>query len=246
MLKVHFIIHEYFEGPGAFENWISQNNYTATYSRVYEGEKLPNSIDHFDMLVVLGGPQGLDTTLEECPHFNAKAEMDLINSFITNDKMVIGVCLGAQLIGQALGAKHEKSFQKEIGVFPILMTEEGTTNPKFSKFDTMPIVGHWHNDMPGLTKQSKVLASSEGCSRQIIEYSDLVYGLQCHLEFTSESIKTLIENSQEELSLSKEEQYVLTPKEMQNYNYSEMNNLLFSFLDKLVQEYVKAKNVVIA
>ncbi|WP_226000073.1 glutamine amidotransferase-related protein [Paenibacillus sp. BJ-4] len=156
--------------------------YTAGYSRVYAGEKLPKSADEIDLLIVLGCPQDPSTTMEECSHFNAAAEIALINKCIKAGKAVLGVCLGAQLIGEALGAKHEHSPEKEIGCFPITFTDEGKRNDKFSHFGDTSIVGHWHNDMPGLTENCKIIAYSEACPRQIIEYGKLVYGFQCHLE----------------------------------------------------------------
>ncbi|MGG2091426.1 hypothetical protein AB1283_01510 [Bacillus sp. S13(2024)] len=127
---------------------------------------------------------------------DAAAEISVIKKCIESNKAIIGVCLGAQLIGEALGTPYEHSPEKEIGTFPITLTEEGKTNELFSHFATTSTVGHWHNDMPGLTKNSKVLAFSEGCARQIVEYSELVYGFQCHMEFTPELIELLIEHSE--------------------------------------------------
>ncbi|WP_222597247.1 glutamine amidotransferase-related protein [Chitinophaga pinensis] len=106
---------------------------------------------------------------------------------------------GAQLIGQALGADVEQSPQKEIGVFPIQLTAAGKRSSKFTHMAEAREVGHWHNDMPGLTADSKVLAYSDGCPRQIVEYTDLVYGLQCHMEFNPALIELLIRHSGEEL-----------------------------------------------
>ena len=147
------------------------------------------------MLIVLGGPQNPGTTTKECSYFNVDEEIAFIGRCIKNGKAVVGVCLGAQLIGESLGAKFEQSPYKEIGYFPIELTDDGLAEAKFSHFNRSEVVGHWHNDMPGLTLTSKVIAASAGCPRQIVEYSSLVYGLQCHLEFTSDSITALIDNA---------------------------------------------------
>ena len=91
--------------------------------------------------------------------------------------------MGAQLIAEALGAKFEQSPEKEICKFPITLTGDGLRKDKCAYFDESCEAGHWHSDMPSLIPGSKVIAYSHGCPRQIVEYSDLVYGFQCHMEF---------------------------------------------------------------
>jgi len=237
-MKVHFIVHESFEAPGAYEAWVQARGYDARYSRVYANEALPESVDDIDLLVVLGGPQDPATTVEQCPHFNAAAECRLIGKAITAGKAVVGVCLGAQLIGEALGAKFDHSPEKEIGKYPINLTAEGKANNKVAHFGDVLEVGHWHNDMPGLTVHAKILAESEGCPRQIVEYGDLVYGFQCHMEFTHEVIERLIVASEPELLTLTDRRFVQQPAAALRANdWDEMNQKLFTFLDKLIAEY---------
>lgn len=233
-MNIHFIQHETYEAPGAYLNWAKSRNYKTTFSKVYKNEALPDSTDSIDMLIVMGGPQSPNTTLEECPHFNAEAEIALIQKCITTGKAVVGVCLGSQLIGQALGANFGHSPEKEIGVFPITLTEDGIKDEKISHFGSILNVGHWHNDMPGLTKESKVLAFSEGCPIQIVSYSNLVYGFQCHMELTTEVVSLLIESETDLVTKSKKHRFVQNPEEILSFDYNEMNEKLFQFLDKLV------------
>jgi GMP synthase (glutamine-hydrolysing) len=136
-----------------------------------------------------------------------------------------------------LGAKHEASPEKEIGKFPITLTEEGLKNEKVAHFGKTLSVGHWHNDMPGLTAGAKVLAYSEGCPRQIVEYNPLVYGFQCHMEFTREVIALLIAASGNKLAGMTRHRFVQQPDALHQNDYSEMNEKLFVFLDKLVGAY---------
>ncbi|RAS87282.1 type 1 glutamine amidotransferase [Priestia endophytica] len=241
-MHIYFIVHELFEGPGAFQTWAESKGHSTGYSRVYAGDKLPSSVEDIDLLIVLGGPQNPSTTIEEYSHFNAAAEIALIDKCIKAGKAVLGVCLGAQLIGEALGAKYEHSPEKEIGSFPITLTEEGAQNHKFLHFGDTSIVGHWHNDMPGLTEDCKVIAYSEGCPRQIVEYQNLVYGFQCHLEFNRELVELLIENSKAELSKCSGHRFVHQPEQLRNNDYMVMNNNLFIFLDKLLIDYAKTKS----
>jgi len=236
-VNIHFVVHELFEAPGAYETWVRERGHVATYSRVYAGEPLPTAIEPVDLLVVMGGPQSPSTTLEECPYFNAEAECALIAGCIAAGKAVVGVCLGSQLIGEALGARCESSPEKEIGNFPIALTAAGKANGKFAHMGDSLEVGHWHNDMPGLTADATVIAYSEGCPRQIIEYSDLVYGFQCHMEFTPEVVERLVDTSGDELAGLTDHRFVQQPDALRANTYAAMNQKLFGFLDKLMEAY---------
>ena len=232
-MHIHFIIHEHFEAPGAYEIWGKSRGCSLSYTRVYQGDPFPEELGGTDLLIIMGGPQSPATTREECPWFDAQAEKALISRAIEEGKTVIGVCLGSQLIGEALGAAFCHSPEKEIGKFPVRLTDAGKANPLFEGFGSVLNVGHWHNDMPGLTPQAKVLAYSEGCPRQIVQYSERVYGFQCHMELTPEVVELLIEHSQNDLRRAGEFRFVETAEKLRSHDYREMNQVLFSFLDKL-------------
>lgn len=238
-MYIHFVIHEAFEAPGAYLEWARLRKHRIGFSKVYQLEPLPDKPDEIDMLVVMGGPQSPATTIQECPHFDAKAEIKLIQQCTQLGKIVIGVCLGAQLIGEAFGAKHERSPEKEIGVFPITLTDDGLSDDKINHFGKTLPVGHWHGDMPGLPAESKIIAVSDGCPRQIVAYADLVYGLQCHMEFNSEVIELLIESEQDIIELSETHTFIQHPDEIREYDFKEMNEKLFGFLDRISEEYEK-------
>ncbi|MBF9770652.1 type 1 glutamine amidotransferase [Enterobacter asburiae] len=235
-MHIHFIIHENFEAPGAYEIWGKNRGCSMSYSRVYQGDPLPEDLESTDLLIIMGGPQSPATTLKECPWFDAQAEMRLIGRAIEAGKTVIGVCLGSQLIGEALGAAFCHSPEKEIGTFPVRLTDAGKANPLFEDFGHELNVGHWHNDMPGLTPQAKVLAYSEGCPRQIVQYGERVYGFQCHMELTPEVVELLIEHSPNDLRRAAEFRFVETAEKLRSHDYREMNQVLFSFLDKLAAQ----------
>ena len=235
-MHIHFIIHEHFEAPGAYEVWGENRGCSMSYSRVYQGDPLPEDLQSTDLLIIMGGPQSPATTLQECPWFDAQAEIRLIGRAIEAGKTVIGVCLGSQLIGEALGAAFCHSPEKEIGKFPVRLTDAGKANPLFEDFGHELNVGHWHNDMPGLTPQAKVLAYSEGCPRQIVQYGERVYGFQCHMELTPEVVELLIEHSQNDLRRAAEFRFVETAEKLRSHDYREMNQVLFSFLDKLAAQ----------
>ena len=226
-------MHESFEAPGAIVEWLELNNCTTTYTHLYQGESFPEDIQNIDFLIVMGGPQSPDTTLTECPHFDAKKEIAFIRKAIEQNKFLLGVCLGAQLIGEALGAKYDHSPHREIGVFELTLTEDGKLDPIIGSFPEKFMVGHWHGDMPGLTKESKILATSKGCPRQIIRYTDKIYGFQCHFEFTPDAIDGMIQNCAHELENYKSLPYIESAEQLRAHDYKAMNILLFKFLDSM-------------
>lgn len=238
-MHIHFIIHEAFEAPGAFLQWAQNNNHQTSFTHLYQGDVFSETLtepvlDQLDMLIIMGGPQSPAT--QDCPHFNSSQEQAVIKQAIDLNKIVIGVCLGAQMIGEALGAAYSKSPFKEIGKFPIKMTEQGKTHPFFEHFGTQPEVGHWHNDMPGLTGDAQILATSEGCPRQIVSYKEWVFGFQCHLELNKEVVAQLIAN--DDLSDVNNQPFVQNAETLLNHDYTQMNRLLWLFLDKVSAAYL--------
>ncbi len=240
-MRLHFVVHESFEAPGAFETWGRLRGHTMAYSRVYAGDALPTTLNDIDLLIVMGGPQSPGTPKSECPHFDAPGEKALIAQAISAHRAVIGVCLGAQLMGEALGAPCTGSPEKEIGKFPIALTQEGARHTMVAHFGNAIEVGHWHSDMPGLTAECKVLAHSQGCPRQIIEYAPLAFGFQCHMEFTPAVIDLLIAASAQELAGLTQHRFVQQPDALRRNDYRSMNESLFVFLDKLTAAYLAAQ-----
>ncbi|MBU2897366.1 glutamine amidotransferase-related protein [Vibrio hepatarius] len=238
-MHIQFVIHEAFEGPGYFEYWALRNGFKTSYTRLYCGDRLPENVLGFDILIVLGGPQNPSTSRDKSPHFDAIGEKKLISEAIAHNKTVIGVCLGAQLIGEALGADYTTSPEPEIGSFPITLTDHGINDPLLSKFNAEEMVGHWHSDMPGLTKNAEILAFSQGCPRQIVRYSPLVYGFQCHLELTPFELPDLLENSRELFKNRNDHKFIQSEHEILDMQTSRMNHLLESFLDGLVEKYLQ-------
>jgi GMP synthase (glutamine-hydrolysing) len=235
-MKVHLVVHEAYEAPAAIAAWAADRGHRTSCSRVYAGDRVPSTADAIDLLVIMGGPQSPGTTLRECPYFDSAAEQALIRDAVAAGSAVVGVCLGAQLLGAALGAPAGPSGQAEIGVFPVWLTADGRADRRLAGFPATLDAGHWHHDMAGLTPEAAVLAASDGCERQIIRYRELAYGFQCHLEFTRESIAPLIAASAGELAQRTGERYVQTASFGSGDAYGAMNDALFSFLDNLARD----------
>lgn len=226
-MNILCITHADFETPGVIESWAKDRGHCFQINKPYSGDTLPKASD-FDLIIIMGGPQS-PLKLAESPYL--ADEINLIKEAISHNKRTLGFCLGAQLIGEALGAKTERSPEKEVGVYPIMLTAEGAKDPLFDGMPlTFPVI-HWHNDMPGLTKDSILLAYSAGCPRQIIRYKPLVYGLQCHLEISLDGMQTMINSVPEDLKPSK---FTQSKDELISQDYASINNNMIRILDKLL------------
>jgi GMP synthase (glutamine-hydrolysing) len=210
---------------------MEQNGHSASYTRFYNFDTLPTDISSIDLLIVLGGPQSPTTSKDECAHFDGPAEIEFITKVIAANKKVLGICLGAQLIGEALGAAVEHSPEREIGLYEVKLTEAGKVDKLTGLLDAAFETGHWHGDMPGLTPDAEVLAFSAGCPRQIVRFTPLVYGFQCHFEFTPEAIEGMIANCSDELSRYAENAFVQSAAQLQANNYLASNKMLFNLLN---------------
>ena len=236
-MKVHFVLHETFEVPGAYLKWAQDRGHQVTTTKVYENEALPETVDEIDFLIVMGGPQSPDEDREAFPYYDPQAEIQLIQKAIKADRYIVGVCLGAQLLSVAYGAEYEHSPEREIGVFPITLTEAGLKDEHVKVLGPTLITGHWHGDMPGLSEDAVVLATSQGCPRQIIRFSSKHYAFQAHLEFDSEAVDLLIAADGEDVleEQSQNLDFVQQPDVIRNYDYREMNAKLYAFLDSLTK-----------
>jgi GMP synthase (glutamine-hydrolysing) len=156
----------------------------------------PPPVDGFDMLVVMGGPMGVKDTAD---YPWLVAEKRLIEEAIAAGKAVTGICLGAQLIAEVLGAPVYRNAHREIGWFPVTLAPGADDDPLMRGFPATFDAFHWHGDTFAIPPGARLLAGNEACAHQIFAYGDRAVGLQCHLESTVESVEALIENCADEI-----------------------------------------------
>ncbi len=227
-LRIHYFQHVSFEGLGNIEEWASVNGHELSATKFYLDPTLP-ALDSFDWLVIMGGPMSV---YDEQKYSWLVAEKQFIRQAIAAGKTVIGICLGSQLLAEALGAKVYPNDQKEIGWFPIEFTAEVSSHLLFSNLKNSGIVFHWHGDTFDLPPGAVHLAHSKVCQNQAFLFQTKVLGLQFHLEMSETSLKIMIENGRSELIEAKyvqSEHSILNPKEFFENN----KKLLFTILDRL-------------
>ncbi len=180
----------------------------------------------------MGGPMGIYDH-DEYPWL--AAEKAFIKEVIDQNKPVLGICLGAQLIADVLGADVRPGTHKEIGFYecrasvPLASDERGSRSAFFSESF---IAFHWHGDTFGIPEGAVRLASSEATQNQAFLYKDNVLALQFHLETTEESLMRLYKNAADEIE---DAPFIQCLEEMQPFfpTLGKTNRLMNDLLLKL-------------
>ena len=237
-MRAHYLQHVPFERLGSIELWLANAGYKITVSRLFESPVLP-SPDEIDSLIIMGGSMSVNN---ESKYTWLVHEKKFIRNVISAGKPVLGVCLGAQLIASAMGARVYPNRFKEIGWFPV----QGISSDNASLFHFPPWldVFHWHGETFDLPKGAICLARSKACEHQAFQLGNSVIGLQFHLESTPEAVGELVSNCRNELIPSKYVQSEETILSAKPEKYRVINNLMTEVLSFL--QSAKNKRVLTA
>lgn len=221
--------HVPFEGPGHLAVWCHERGYPLSCVELWTDRTLPKP-DEFDGLFVLGGPMNV---YEEAKYPWLGPEKEFIARAISDRKVVVGVCLGAQLLSVVLGGTVSEMVDREIGWFPVDLTPAGRESAVLGGLPQSFMAFHWHGDSFSIPPQAIHLAQSDGCDQQAFVYEDHVVGLQFHLEASESAIAALIEHCAEDICCG---QYIQDPYAIaSNTDYfSEAQSYLSRLLDNLV------------
>lgn len=227
-MNIHFLQHVPFEGLASIRGWIERGGHQVSCTRLYAGDSLPRP-DSLDLLIVMGGPMGVHD-IDEYPWL--RAEKDFLRAVIKTGKRVLGICLGAQLIADVLGARVYPNGQKEIGWFPVMRCDAAAESPLGQLLPASFEAFHWHGDTFDIPPGAVHLAQSTVCRHQAYAIGDRILGLQFHLETTPESAQELIEHASDELV---DAPTIQTPGQMlaEPVRYAELNRLMVILLDGL-------------
>jgi GMP synthase-like glutamine amidotransferase len=146
---------------------------------------------------------------------------------------VLGVCLGAQMIASALGARVFANAHKEIGWFPV---QAVSTDSDSFRFPPQATVFHWHGETFDLPPGAIHLAKSAGCNNQAFQIGRNVIGLQFHLETTPETADQLIRHCREELVTG---EYIQTEQALRSVpveTYRNINRLMNEVLAYITRD----------
>lgn len=237
-MKIHYLQHVRFEDIAYIGDWAYLKHHEVTGTKLYETAELPTT-DTFDWLVVMGGPMGVH---DEAKYPWMAAEKRLIEQAVSQGKAVLGICLGAQLIADVLGAKVYKNQHKEIGWWPVIKTEQAQDSELFCDLPSSFIAFHWHADTFDIPDGAVWTARSKACAHQAFEYNEIVAGLQFHLESTRESIDKLLKHSKDDIDASR---FVQTANNIRSQarKIEPSNIMLIEVLDKIERAYTALRKV---
>ncbi|MFZ3058840.1 MAG: type 1 glutamine amidotransferase [Candidatus Methanoperedens sp.] len=230
-MRIHSLEHEPFEGLANIEVWAKNRGHTISRTLLFNNEELPDMSD-FDWLFIMGGSMNI---YEEEKYPWLSEEKNFIAEAIAGKKIVLGVCLGSQLIADVLGGRVSRNKSKEIGWFPVSLTGEARNSPVFNTLPNTFTAFHWHGDTFKIPPGAVRIAESEGCANQAFEYGRVI-GLQFHIEYSVESINLMLQNCADEIVDGK---YIQAADEIasQYNNVREINKLLNLLLDNIEREF---------
>jgi GMP synthase-like glutamine amidotransferase len=184
--SIVIIKHVEQEGAGFMEPFLREEGWGLDIIELALGERLPDAPGEYGAVIVLGGPMNVYQVheypfLEEEEHFIRKA--------LAEEVPMLGICLGAQLLAKACGARVKKAAHKEVGWFSVGLTKEGMGDGLFTGFPGHMKVFQWHEDTFEIPAGGVLLARGKTCRNQAFRMGRNAYGLQFHVEATPSMIE---------------------------------------------------------
>jgi GMP synthase (glutamine-hydrolysing) len=200
MKKVVAIRHVNFENLGILGSLLSLRGYQIDYYDAGRDDIRSIDNEETDLLVVLGGPISAAQHFAGQQHYPfLNDELALVTQRLQQKRPTLGVCLGAQVMAQALGADVVSLGVKEIGFEPLTLAEH--EDSVLAPLGTTPVL-HWHGDMFMIPEGAICLAGTEVCPNQAFEYQDFALGLQFHLEADHQDLERWLVGHACELELA--------------------------------------------
>lgn len=197
-MKALIIQHSRTEGPGLLGEILKEDAWELGICLMENpAARLPSSLKDFDALIILGGSMG---AYEETRYPYLLHVQDIIRHALHLELPTLGICLGAQLIARALGARVAPNPVKEIGWYQIELTEQGTVSPLFKSLPQRLDVFQWHGDTFFQPDQARLLARGRTCINQAFSVNNCAWGLQFHPEVTPPIIAHWIKCWHDELT----------------------------------------------
>ena len=181
-MKLVVVQHLFCESPGAYDTELDRRGVQREVVEIDTGDKLPDWTE-FDGIIAMGGPMSVN---DEADHPWLVDEKQWLSEAVRAGKPFFGACLGVQLLASALGAPVYPLAQAEVGLLPVIRTQEGVVDAVIGGLAEPLVTLQWHGDTFDLPEGSVLLASSPAAPNQAFRFGDAAYGIQFHLEVTPE------------------------------------------------------------
>jgi len=188
--RILIIKHVEIEGPGTIERFFQNTDWLFATLDFAAGGFPPDDFSDIKAIISLGGPMNV---YEEADYPFLRYENLFLKKAIKKEIPILGICLGAQLLAKACGAKVNKAREKEIGWYKVNLTDDGQKDILFETLPKELEVFQWHEDTFDIPQGAVCLANSSSCRNQAFRFGKNAYGLQFHIEVTPEMIKAWID-----------------------------------------------------
>ncbi len=195
MGKFVVLQHADAEKPGIIADALASHGHSTQPILTFKGEQVPPDLEGVQGVVIMGGPMSV---YEQRQYPFLKDEIRLVEKALRVGKPVLGVCLGSQLLAASLGSKVRKG-QKEIGWYPVTLTEHAAEDPLLKNIERSFMACHWHGDIFDLPGGAARLAGSSLTDCQAFRYGQNAYGFLFHMEMTYEVLQAMARTFADEL-----------------------------------------------
>ena len=207
-MRWHCLQHMPDEGPGHAADWLEAHGHSLTYTHLFEPAPVFPALDEFDGLLILGGAMSVRDE-DALPWL--RTEKAFIKDVLRAGKVTLAICLGAQLVAQALGGEVRPNHEPEIGFWTVRFSARALEHPVLRGWPEKAAVLHWHLDTFTVPPGAIRVGMSAGCATQGFVWGDGVVGLQFHPEMTVEMVEQLMafeghENAEEQQFVQTAEQ----------------------------------------
>ena len=190
MMNLIVLQHIPIEDPGYLKDLMLRDGCRLMTIELDKGERIPEDLAQFDAMVCMGGP--MDTWMEEAHPWLIEEKQKIKHYVNELEKPFVGFCLGAQLLGEAIGGEVVPSDQPEVGVLDVHVSSDAAGDALFGNFPEVIKSVQWHSyEVRGLDDHPDVavLGSSPMTRYQIFRYKQHAYGIQFHIEVRPDTLQ---------------------------------------------------------